>query len=261
MTSAHALDGAAMSAIHSSPRKLSSIAPGWILANVLPQALLVAAAWAYLSIIGPGLAGLFARGSFAKLPHPAWFAIATTVVYVVASAWMRGAVLRPLVPRFSILGWSAAALLSGAVMLAATATGALVGLAVSKGLEVSGANPIPVPAGAAAVPYAFGVILGAEMIGLIAGGLPGLVLGSGEALAACRATRSKGSWIMWTAAAWSTIGTLIVLHAFLVVFHPSVSFGVLGAVAVAMPFVLGAAAALITLPAVARLARRQNGGD
>jgi hypothetical protein len=256
MTSALVLDAAAMSTAHSSRRSLSSIAPRWILANVLPQALLVATAWAYLGmndvsptrLIGPDMD---------KLAHLGWFAIATGAVYIVMTVWMRGGVVRPLVPRFSILGWMPAALLSSVVMLAVTATGALIGLAVSKGLAVSGthAPPVPVPTGLALAPFVLGIFVAAEFIGVILGGLPGLILGAGEALAACRGTR-KGAWILWTAAAWSMIATIAALDAFVPVFYPGVPSGVLIALAAATPILLGLASALLTLPAIAKLARQ-----
>jgi hypothetical protein len=262
MTAAQVFDGPTMSMTQSARPTLSSIAPRWILANALPQVLLVAGSWAYLGMNGITLAVLFTPGGFAKLPHPAWFLIAAATLYVVMTVWLRGAVVRPLVPRFSILGWVPAAILSGALMLALTVTASLVGLAVSKGLALSGghAPSVPVPSGLAFAPFVVGIILGAEIIGLIVGGLPGLLLGAGEALAACRATRSKGTWIIWTAAAWSTIVTIITLHAFLVVFFPATPAGALNALAVAAPILLGVAAALMTLPALAKLARQADAG-
>jgi hypothetical protein len=259
MASAQVLDPPTMSTAHSSRSSLASIALRWMLANVLPQALLVAAAWAYLGVNGLTLAGLTAPGGLTKLPNPLWFIIATAALYVVMTVWTRGAIVRPLVPRFSILGWVPAALLSSVVMLAVTATGSLIGLAVSKGLAMSGSHAptVPVPTGLAFAPFVLGIFIGAEFIGLIIGGLPGLIVGAGEALAACRGTRSKAAWILWTAAAWSMIATIITLHAFVPVFYPEVPSGVLIALAVATPILLGLAAALLTLPALAKLARQQ----
>jgi hypothetical protein len=229
------------------------------LANVLPAALLTAAAWLYLSMNGLSLTGLFERGGFTRLPNLGWFAIATTVVYVAASVWMRGAMLRPLVPRFSIAGWIVAALISSVVMLALTLGGSLVGLAVAKGLEASHSTAtIPIPSGFAVGPYVLGLILGAEIMAMILGGLPGLLIGLGEALVAGRSTRSVWTWLLWGAAAWTTVVTLVILHAFLVVFDRSVPVDVLNALAFATPVILGIAAALLTLPAVAKLVARAN---
>jgi hypothetical protein len=128
-------------------------------------------------------------------------------------------------------------------------------------LAISGGQPVPVPTGLAFAPFVVGIILGAEIIGLIVGGLPGLILGAGEALAACRATRSKGTWIIWSAAAWSMIVTIITLQAFLVVFYPATPAGPLNALAIAAPILLGVAAALMTLPALAKLARQHAAAD
>jgi hypothetical protein len=256
MTSAQVLDATPMSATQSSRHALSSVALHWTLANVLPQALLVAASWAYFGMNGMTLAGLTTPDSYTALPDPFWLMIATAALYVVMTVWMRGAVVRPLVPRFSILGWVPAALLSSVVMLALTVTGSVIGLAVSKGLAMS-AHPVsvPVPTGLALAPFLLGLFIGAEFIGLILGGLPGLILGVGEALAACRGTRSKRAWILWTAAAWSMIATIITLHAFVIVFYPGLPPGALVALAAATPILLGLAAALLTLPAIAKLAR------
>jgi hypothetical protein len=261
MTSAHVLDGTAMSATQSTEPSLSSVGRHWAVANILPQALVAAASWAYLTVSGLSAAELIAPGNFAELPHPAWYAIGTTVIYVAMTGWMRGAVLRPLVPRFSILGWAAAAIWSGVVVLALTASASFVGILTSKGLALSGGHPVPVPTGLALAPFVLGIILAAEIIGLIVGGLPGLGIGAVEALAACRTTGSKCRWILWTAAAWSTIVTIIGLHAFLVVLYPGLSSGVLNAIALAMPLLLGIASALITLPAVAQLVRRKTSVD
>jgi hypothetical protein len=248
-----------MSTSQSSRRTLSSVAPYWILANVLPPALLAVAGWVYLSLNGLDLAGLFERGGFAKLPDRATFAIATAAVYVVASVGMRGAVLRPLVPRFSIVGWVAAALIPAVLMLALTAGGSVVALALAKGLAVSrNTATIPIPEGFALGPFVLGLILGTEVMGMIVGGLPGLALAAGEALVVGRATRSVWRWILWGAAAWTTVVTIVILHAFLAVFDRSVPVGLLNALGFTLPVILGIAVALITLPAVARLVSRQN---
>jgi hypothetical protein len=251
------MNGSAMSATQPSRYAFSSVAPRWILANVLPSALLVAAGWAYLGVSGVSLAGWINGG--ADPPRLVWSAIAMGALYLVASVWLRGAVLRPLVPRFTILGWVPTALLSGVVMLALTAAGSFVGLAVAKGLAVTNADAVTVPTGLKLIPFVLGIILGTEILGLILGGLPGLIISAGEALVVGRAARSVWNWILWAAAAWSTVTTLVMLHAFLVVFDRSVPAGVLSALAVSAPIFLGLAAALVTLPAVARLARRRNG--
>jgi hypothetical protein len=68
-----------------------------------------------------------------------------------------------------------------------------------------------------------------------------------------------GSWILWAAAALSTVVTIIALHAFLVVLYPSLPSSALNVIALAMPVLLGITVALVTLPAVAKLVRRKNG--
>jgi hypothetical protein len=173
--------------------------------------------------------------------------------------WMRGAVLRPLVPRFSILGWLPAALLSGAAMLLAAVVGGLVGIGMAKALTMAGTQLPASPTGLALVPFVFGQLIGAEFVGLILGGLPGLILGTGEALAACRGTRRMATWILWTAAAWSAIVAILTLHALLMVFYPGWPPAALAALAGTTPILLGLAAALLTLPAIAKLVRQQNG--
>jgi hypothetical protein len=256
MTATHVMKSA-MSATQSSRLTLSSVAPRWIAANVLPPALLVAAGWAYLGVSGVSLAGWINGG--ADPPRLVWVAIGMGALYLVASIWLRGAVLRPLVPRFTILGWVPAALFTGAVMLALTTAGAFVGLAVAKGLAMTDAAAPAVPTGLKLIPFVIGIILGTEILGLFLGGLPGLLISAGEALVVGRARRSVWSWMLWAALGWSTVLTLIMLHAFLVVFDRSVPSGVLNVLTVAAPIIVGLAAALTSLPAVARLVRRQNG--
>ena len=247
-----------MSGMHLGRSSLASIAVRWILANVLPQAFLIAATWAYLSVRDITAAELIVPGGVFRLPHPYWLAVAAG--YIVMTVWMRGAVLRPLVPRFSIPGWVAAAVLTSLLMLALTVGGSLIGLAVSKGLAVSHRPPfsVPVPAGLLAVPFILGAVIGGETIGVVSGALPGLLVGVIEALVVGRATYSIGTWTLWTAAAWSMIFTIILFHIVLVVVYPSVSHGILTAIAGPMPILFGIVAALATLPAVAKLAAAQS---
>src|SRR5262249_35197414 len=136
--------------------------------------------------------------------------------------------------------------------------GSLVGITLAKGLAMSGNYVSPAPSGFALVPFVFGQIIGAEVVGLIVGGLPGLILGAGEALAVCRGTRRTGAWILWSAAAWSTVATIIMFHVFLIVAYPDLPAAALTAVAAATPILIGLAAALLTLPAIAKLARQTS---
>jgi hypothetical protein len=258
MTSAQVLDKPAVSMPRSMPMSLASIASRWILANLLPQLLLVAAAAIYLRLNGIEFARLVERSSLDKLEQAGWALFAVAVIYLAMLVWMRGAVVRPLVPRFSWIGWVPAALLSGAAMLLAAVGGALAGIALTKGLAMSGNYVSPAPTGYALAPYMLGQLIAAEVIGLILGGLPGLILGAGEALAACRGTRRTAAWIMWSAAAWSAVATIIMFHVLLIVAYPKLPAAGLIALAGATPILIGLAAALLTLPVVAKLARQGN---
>jgi hypothetical protein len=258
MTSAQVLEKPAVSIERAPQASLASVAPRWIVANVLPQVLLVAASATYLGVNGITFARLIMRESAEKLGNPAWAAIAVGVIYLLMIVWMRGAVLRPLVPRFSWLGWLPAALLSAAAMLLAAVGGGLVGVTIVKGLAMSGSSAPSAPTGLAFAPFMLGNMIGAEIIGVIVGGLPGLSLGAGEAFAAFRATRRRAAWILWSAAAWSAIAALITLHALTIVYYPGMPSAALAAIAGATPILLGLAAALLTLPAIAKLAREQN---
>jgi hypothetical protein len=259
MTSALVVDKPAVSVTQSTPTSLASVAPRWILANVLPQALLVLASGVYLGVKGMTFAQLVTKDGVEKLANAGWLLLAVALAYLAMIVWMRGAVLRPLVPRFSILGWLPAALLSGAAVLLTAVGGGLVGIGMAKALAMSGTQAPVSPTGLALVPFVFGQIIGAELIGFILAGLPGLILGTGEALAACRGTRRMAAWILWSAAAWSTVATILMLHVLLMVFYPGWSPGALAVFAGATPILLGLASALLTLPAVAKLARQRDG--
>ena len=191
------------------------------------------------------------------LPGPVWLAIAA--VYIVMMVWMRGAVLRPLVPRFSIPAWIAAAVLTSLIVLALTVSGSLIGIVVAKGLELSGHAPEPPPVGLPLPVFMLFAILGAEIIGGVLGVIPGLLIGAAEALVVGRSTRSVGPWILWTTGGWSMIFALIMLHIVAIVLYPSLSPNTLHVIAAVMPILFGIAAALGTLPAIAKLARRQAG--
>jgi len=258
MTSAQALERSALSPTHIIPNSLSSVAPRWILANVLPQAVLVAAAGVYLSVNGMTFVRLITKESLERPANAGWALLALAAVYLVMMVWMRGAVLRPLVPRFSLLAWLPVAVLSGAAMLLAAVGGGLTGIAVAKGMATATSAGPTAPTGLGLVPFVFGEIIGAEFIGLIVGGLPGLIFGAGEALAAFKGPRRKAAWTLWTAGAWATIATIITLHALLIVTFPALPSGALAALAGATPILLGLAAALLTLPALAKLARQQS---
>src|SRR5262249_2549186 len=122
MTSAQVLEKPAVVMMSSTRALLASVAARWILANVLPQLFLVATAASYFGVKGITFARLITRESAEKLGDPEFVVIAAAavaVVYLVMIVWMRGAVLRPLLPRFSWLAWPPAALLSGAAMLLA----------------------------------------------------------------------------------------------------------------------------------------------
>ena len=105
-----------------------------------------------------------------------------------------------------------------------------------------------------------GNLIGAEFIGVIVGGLPGLIIGAGETLAAWRGTRRKIAWMLWTAAAWSAIAAIITLHAFTIVYFPDLPSGALAALAGATPILIGLASALLTLPAITKIVRQRTGG-
>jgi len=259
MTSAQVLEKPGVVMMSSTRVLRASVAPRWILANVLPQALLVAAAGTYLGVKGITFARLITRESAEKLGDPEFVAIAAAavaVIYLVMIVWMRGAVLRPLLPRFSWLAWPPAALLSGAAMLLAALTGGLAGIGVAKALAIAGSEAPSAPTGLALAPFILGNIIGAEVLGLIVGGLPGLILGAGEALAAWRGTGRKAAWILWTAAAWSAIAAIITLHILTAVYYPGMPPGVLAVLAAATPILLGLAAALLTLPAIAKFVQQ-----
>jgi hypothetical protein len=259
MTSARVLDRPAVSFLASAHMPLASIAARWIFANVLPQAVLVAAAAVYLNANGISFAGLVTKEALGKLGNGGWPLLAVAVVYLATIVWMRGAVLHPLVPRFSILGWVPAAFLSGVAMLVAVAGGGLVGVLIAKGIALTGNHASPAPSGWALGPFVLGQIIGAEIVGLIVGGLPGLILGAAEALAVCRGTRRIAAWILWSAAAWSTAATIIMLHVLLIIAYPALPAVALTALAAATPILMGVAAALLTLPAIAKLARQRGG--
>jgi len=65
--------------------------------------------------------------------------------------------------------------------------------------------------------------------------------------------------MLWTAAAWSAIAAIVTLHALTSVFFPGLPSGALAALAGAMPILIGLAAALLTLPAIANILKRRNG--
>jgi hypothetical protein len=259
MTSTQVLDKPAIFMPTSMPMSLSSIAPRWILANVLPQAVLVVAAAVYLRLNGVSFAGLITRGTLEKLENTGWILIVVAVVYLAMTVWMRGMVLRPLAPRFSVLGWLPAGLLSGAAMLLAAVAGGLVGIGMAKALAMSADYVSPAPSGWALGPFVLGQIIGAEIVGLIVGGLPGLIFGTAEALAAYRGTRRTAAWILWTAAAWSAIAAIVTLHFLLIVSFPALPAAAMAALAGATPVLIGLAAALLTLPVIAKLAHQRNG--
>ena len=246
-----------MSSTHVGQASLASIAIRWLSANVLPQAFLVAATWVYLSMQSTTLPALVVPGILVTLPHPYWLVVAAA--YVTMTMWMRGAVLRPLVPRFSIPGWIAVAILTGLVVLALTVSGSLIGVAVAKGLAASGRPPVWPLIKIPVALFVVGAVLGAEIMGAMLGSLPALVIGALESVVVGRSTKSIGAWIVGTVAAWSMIFALIVLHALLIVFYPRLSPNVLTAIAAPMPILFGLAAALGTLPVVARLARQRSG--
>lgn len=258
MTSTEVLRGPALSAAPTASARGALFAIGlrWVLAHVLPQVLLIAMLWVYLDAAGASLADL-RPGALTRLPHPVWTAIGIAALYAAAMGFLRGAVLRPRVPRFSIPGWCLATIPFGIVMLALTVAGSMVGMLVAKGLVGPGGRPALPPDTPFAL-FLVGVVLVSEILGLVAGGVPGLVVGAVEALVFGRASRALGRWMIWTAAAWAGIMTIIVLEAFLVALFPGLSSAVLVAMAVSMPILFGVIVAVVTLPAVMKLVAREH---
>ena len=127
-----------------------------------------------------------------------------------------------------------------------------------KGIALTGDYVSPAPSGFELAPFVLGLIIAAEVLGLIVGGLPGLIFGTAEALAACRGTRRVAAWILWSAAAWSTVAMIITLHCLLIVTYGELPASAWAWLAVATPILIGLAAALLTLPVVAKLARPQR---
>ena len=133
-------------------------------------------------------------GYLFRLPNPYWLGLA--VPYVIMTVWLRGAVLRPLVPRFSIPGWLAAAGITSLIVLILTVGGSVIGVAVAKSIAASGRVPMPPPAGWPVPVFWVSVILAAEIMGAFLGSIPGLLIGVLEALIVGRSTRNMGPWIL-----------------------------------------------------------------
>lgn len=225
--------------ISSSPETKGLIARQWIGAHLLAQVVCVAMASAGYSIAK--LFGIATPASpKAYLSVAFALALVTELIFVVASAWLRGAVLRQVLPRFQMTPWL---VVVGGTMLAMA-------------LLSEFSTKVPADGARAAAGLTTDALMKGLMVSTVAGGIFGLLVGTLEALVIRRAAEGAGLWVLMSAVAWSAAVSLLVTSSLLMVKLDPMSSAMAVAAGFAMKFASALLIALLTLPALLAITPR-----
>jgi hypothetical protein len=212
-----------------------SIAMQWIGAHLLAQVVCIAIALLTLGIakvlgIATGAMPSYLSVAFALM-------LAMEAMFIAASAWLRGSVLRRVLPRFEMAPWMIVVAL---YMLAFT---------LLSGFSTR------LPA-VDTTPQAVSMTASALMNGIIMGAIVGLLVGGLEALVIRRAAEGAGLWVLMTMVAWGAVLAMLTSSSMLLV-----TFGATSGMAaivggVALKFGSALLMAVLTLPAVLHITPR-----
>jgi hypothetical protein len=230
----------AMSALSlSNTQSNGSIAMQWIGAHLLAQVVCIAIALLTLGIakvlgIATGAMPSYLSVAFALM-------LAMEAMFIAASAWLRGSVLRRVLPRFEMAPWMIVVAL---YMLAFTLLSGF-----STRLPAVDTTPQAVSMTASA-------LMNGIMIGSIMGAIVGLLVGGLEALVIRRAAEGAGLWVLMTMVAWGAVLAMLTSSSMLLVTFGATSGMAAIAGGVALKFASALLLALLTLPAVLHITPR-----
>ncbi|MBM3530130.1 MAG: hypothetical protein FJX62_18765 [Alphaproteobacteria bacterium] len=221
---------------HSNP----SLGRQWVLAHVGAQVVFLAAAGiAYLSSVAIGAEDPAAGVTLKRIALG--LTVAADVIFALAFAWMRGAVLQVAVPKFPMTLWMI------------VVTGYMSAFFVLG--NVFGVTPAVAPPTSIAPTLFFGGLMAA----LIAGALLGAVFGTVEALVIRRAAQGALLWVVWMAAAYSVdiavlySASVLALQTLGATALTTTSLAASAALVGVMKIFAGLILALVTLPALKAL--------
>lgn len=224
--------------LSSSTGRQGSLALQWVGAHLLAQLVCIVTASAgyglakLFGLTPPGSARTFLSAAFA-------IGLVTELIYVTASAWLRGRVLRKVLPRFSMTPWL---IVVGGYMLALALLSGFSTVVPAEGMR-------PQPG------VSTDMLMKGVMVSTIAGALFGLLVGSLEAIVIRRAAEGTGVWILASMIAWSAALTALVSSSLLLVQVDPASPSMLVA-GFAMKIVSALIVALLTLPALLAITPR-----
>lgn len=223
----------------SNPESKRSIALQWIGAHLLAQVVCIGTA-----TLAFGLARLLgiATGPAASYLSVAFvLMLATEAIFIVASAWLRGSVLRRVLPRFEMVPWMI--VVAGYMLAFALVSG------FSTRLPTTDVAP-------AAVSLSATALLNGGMIATIMGAIVGLLVGGLEALVIRRAAEGAGVWVLMTMVAWAAMIAMLMMSSVLLLTLGATTGMAALAGGVAMKFASALLMALLTLPAVLQITPR-----
>ncbi len=235
----HCMEFAVSTTFAIAPQALPAISRQWVRAHVLAQIVSLAAAagvYGLSEFIGSGDPGASQTMKTAAIA----LALGGELISAVTVAYLRGAVLRKLLPGFPMLGWSLVVI--GYLMVMAMFT-TLTGDSTSVPMKTMPQVTAPV------LLAGFGFL---AVLGLIFG----LVIGAIEALVLRTVAHGTGQWIKWSGLAWGGAMLLVYVSGLVVLKNPDLSPFMLallnGAIKISLGLVIGAA----TVPALTRLTPR-----
>ncbi len=225
--------------ISSQPEAKGAIARQWIGAHLLAQVIcLVTASIGYGGAKLLGIATPDSPKSYLSVAFA--LALVTELIFVVASAWLRGAVLRQVLPRFQMVPWL---IVVGGYLLA---------MALLSGFSTK----VPIDGARAAADLTADALVKGLMVSTVLGAIFGLLVGSLEALVIRRSAEGAGLWVLMTMVAWSAALSFLVVSSLLLVKLDPMSATMSMATGFALKFASALLIGLLTLPALLAMTPR-----
>ena len=219
---------------------LSSATPlglKWGLVHAGAQTICICAG--LLAVIAIKLIGANVPGAAPTLKTAAYaIGLGAELIYAFALALLRGLIIREVVPTLSLRLWILVGV--GYVMAFHLLTGMSSGtLAATQAMQqLSGS-----------------MIVSGIAMGAVAGAMIGLLIGAIEALVLRRAATGSGTWIIWSAAAWSA-GVVTVFSVAGLLMVVALSAPLAAGIGATAKIATGIVIAALTLPALKRLKPR-----
>jgi hypothetical protein len=217
----------------------SALVRQWVMAHVIAAAVCVVTAFA-----ASGLAKVFGFAAKDATPAAKYAAIALVVVveviYALTYAYLRGAVLRQMLPKFPMRAWCI------------VVVGMILALAVVAGFTADTVTKAP----QAAATFTFDKLPMLLLAMTVAAGVVGLVFGTFEALVLRTAATGAGVWAMMSGIACAAGAVVLALGSSLVLLQPGLGEAAMLVAALVIRMLMQGTIGLTMVPALRSLQPR-----